>query len=65
MTPRYDTVRCQCGNLIEMDPIDGAPGTVTYWGEDGPVEVWCCGCDGRVWVQQHVTRRYTVVDDGP
>lgn len=56
---RIDEIACpHCGDLF--DDAHDIDGVITYWGEDGPVELWCCNCDGKFNVQERVLRTYTI-----
>jgi len=57
----YAIVECpHCGSSVEMDPIDNND-LVTYWGEDGPVGVWCDSCYLDFEVREHIVRTYSVI----
>jgi DNA-directed RNA polymerase subunit RPC12/RpoP len=44
----------------EIDYTSEDVGLVTYWGEDGPVEISCEHCDEDFFVREHVERTFTV-----
>lgn len=61
----YSTVvTCpKCGTDHDLSNIDYAEHYVTMWGEDGPRELECCGCDYVMLVQESVARSFAVVED--
>jgi len=42
--------------------IDGErlQGHVSYWGEDGPTETNCPSCNVPIFLQEHVTRTWSI-----
>lgn len=52
-----------CGTAYQIDACDGDAHLVTYWGEEGPHEVWCGECGTPFLVRERVARIWEAVDD--
>lgn len=51
-----DEIACPSCGYIQSDPHEIIP--ITYWGEDGWVEVFCGNCDVIFEVKEQVKRTY-------
>lgn len=49
-----------CGHELDMTDSDRVVSHVTYWGEDEPVAADCPGCNVVIYVQEHVSRSWTI-----
>jgi len=57
------SIRCPHCNKLNYDPHNHYSdfelnNLVTYWGEDGPQEVYCEHCDALFWVKENVERTF-------
>jgi DNA-directed RNA polymerase subunit RPC12/RpoP len=54
-----------CGYIGDMSDwlCDGGEDLVTYWGDDGPVEISCLECDETIVLKEHVGRHWEILTE--
>lgn len=55
-----DGMQIKCPHCGTIQPNDDYQYPVSYWGEDGPIEWTCTECEKKFWVEEYVSRSYTV-----
>lgn len=56
----YNEIECpHCETNLGLESFD-LRGLVTYWGEDGAVELECDNCEKTFFVEEHVRRYWGV-----
>lgn len=53
----------KCGTEQDLTEVDYAEHYVTMWGDDGPREFECGGCDYVMLVQERIMRSFEVVEE--
>jgi Zn ribbon nucleic-acid-binding protein len=53
----------KCGTEQDLAECDYAEHYITMWGEDGPREFECGGCEYVMIVQERVARSFEVISD--
>jgi DNA-directed RNA polymerase subunit RPC12/RpoP len=57
---KKESEQVKCPHCGAIQPNDDFQYPVSYWGEEGPVEIECVECEKKFWVEESVERTYIV-----